>query len=200
MMIPFDPVAKNWFLRGAAMKKESVKLSRAELFEKIWSTPATKLAEEFGISGRGLGKMCARFDIPVPPRGYWAKLAAGKPMLKTPLPASKPNAPDEIRVEPTPDDAAEKVPEAVRAELETVLEKRDLIRVSETLSSPHPIVANWIEVSADEQKSVLLHARDIVVAVLAKHRARGSIAPSVEEAFSNTTSPGNRKVVAPSEN
>ena len=144
-MIPFDPVAKNWFLRGAAMKKESVKLSRAELYEKIWSTPATKLAEEFGISGRGLGKMCARFDIPVPPRGYWAKLAAGKPMLKTPLPASKPNAPDEIRVEPTPDDAAEKVPEAVRAELETVLEKRDLIRVPETLSSPHPIVANWID-------------------------------------------------------
>jgi AcrR family transcriptional regulator len=30
----------------------------------------------------------------------------------------------------------------------------------------------FVEVSADEQKSVLLHARDIVVAVLAKHRAR----------------------------
>jgi AcrR family transcriptional regulator len=29
----------------------------------------------------------------------------------------------------------------------------------------------FVEVSADEQKSVLLHARDIVVAVLAKHRA-----------------------------
>jgi hypothetical protein len=30
----------------------------------------------------------------------------------------------------------------------------------------------FVEVSADEQKSVLLHARDIVVAVLAKRRAR----------------------------
>jgi hypothetical protein len=29
----------------------------------------------------------------------------------------------------------------------------------------------FVEVSADEQKSVLLHARDIVVAVLAKHQA-----------------------------
>jgi len=127
------------------MKKESVKLSRAELYEKIWSTPATKLAEEFGLSGRGLGKMCARFNIPVPPRGYWAKLAAGKPMLKSLLPPSEPNAPDEIRVEPSPDDPAEKIPEAARVELETVLEKRDLIRVPETLSSPHPIVANWID-------------------------------------------------------
>ena len=30
----------------------------------------------------------------------------------------------------------------------------------------------FVEVSAEEHKSVLLHARDIVVAVLAKHRAR----------------------------
>src|SRR5580704_9623923 len=29
----------------------------------------------------------------------------------------------------------------------------------------------FVEVSADEMKSVLLHARDIVIAVLAKHRA-----------------------------
>jgi AcrR family transcriptional regulator len=29
----------------------------------------------------------------------------------------------------------------------------------------------FVDVSADEQKSVLLHARDIVIAVLAKHRA-----------------------------
>ncbi|MGC1338383.1 MAG: hypothetical protein WA836_09690, partial [Candidatus Binataceae bacterium] len=31
---------------------------------------------------------------------------------------------------------------------------------------------DFVEVSADEQKSVLRHARDIIVAVLAKHRAR----------------------------
>ena len=35
----------------------------------------------------------------------------------------------------------------------------------------------FLEVSADEQKSVLLHARDIIVAVLAKHRARVPHAP-----------------------
>ena len=33
----------------------------------------------------------------------------------------------------------------VRSEVERVLEKRDLIRVPETLSSPHPIVAGWID-------------------------------------------------------
>jgi AcrR family transcriptional regulator len=35
----------------------------------------------------------------------------------------------------------------------------------------------FVEVSADEQKSVLLHARDIVVAVLARHRACAPHAP-----------------------
>lgn len=38
----------------------------------------TTLAQEFGISDRGLAKVCSRHRIPVPPRGYWAKVAAGE--------------------------------------------------------------------------------------------------------------------------
>jgi hypothetical protein len=38
------------------------------LYEKMWSQPALTLAQEFGISDRGLRKICARFEIPVPPR------------------------------------------------------------------------------------------------------------------------------------
>jgi len=63
------------------MAKESIKFTRAELYDKIWSIPATKLAKEFGVSGRRLEKMCARFNIPVPPRGYRAKLWFGPAML-----------------------------------------------------------------------------------------------------------------------
>jgi hypothetical protein len=37
-----------------------VELSRQELYEKVWSQPALTLAQEFGISDRGLGKnLCA---------------------------------------------------------------------------------------------------------------------------------------------
>jgi hypothetical protein len=60
------------------MQRQVVRLTRQELYEKMWSRPAIALAEEFGISGRGLGKICSRFEIPVPPRGYWANLAVGK--------------------------------------------------------------------------------------------------------------------------
>jgi hypothetical protein len=38
------------------MDRQSIRLTREELYEKMWSRPAIALAEEFGISGRGLGK------------------------------------------------------------------------------------------------------------------------------------------------
>jgi hypothetical protein len=48
------------------------------MYRSVWSKPVGSVAKELGISGRGLAKICARFEIPVPPRGYWAKLAAAK--------------------------------------------------------------------------------------------------------------------------
>jgi hypothetical protein len=56
----------------------AITLTRQELYERVWTTPVEALATELGLSGRGLGKLCARYDIPVPPRGYWAKKSAGK--------------------------------------------------------------------------------------------------------------------------
>jgi len=61
-------------------------LTGQELYNRAWSTPLDRLARELGLSGRGLGKLCARCNIPVPPRGYWAKRAAGKRVSQPPLP------------------------------------------------------------------------------------------------------------------
>lgn len=59
--------------------------SRLELYDLVWSTPISKLADQFGISDRGLAKTCARHQIPVPGRGYWAKIEAGQHATKTSL-------------------------------------------------------------------------------------------------------------------
>lgn len=59
--------------------------SRQEMYDLVWSTPIQKLAEQFGISDRGLAKTCQRHQVPVPGRGYWAKIEAGQPANKTPL-------------------------------------------------------------------------------------------------------------------
>lgn len=46
-----------------------------------------KLAAEFGRSDVGLTKLCKRYQIPVPGRGYWARLHAGQKPSRAPLPA-----------------------------------------------------------------------------------------------------------------
>lgn len=60
--------------------------SREDLYSAVWSKPMMNLAEEFGISGRGLAKLCERLKVPVPPRGYWRKVSLGQLIKKTSLP------------------------------------------------------------------------------------------------------------------
>jgi hypothetical protein len=62
-----------------------VELSRDELYEKVWSLPGSKLAKQFGISDVALAKVCKKFGIPRPDRGYWARLEAGQMLSKPPL-------------------------------------------------------------------------------------------------------------------
>jgi hypothetical protein len=65
---------------------EKAILSRKELYEKVWAKPMAQLAKEFGISDRGLAKICQRYSIPRPGLGYWAKLQHGKKVEKKSLP------------------------------------------------------------------------------------------------------------------
>jgi hypothetical protein len=75
-----------------------ISLSRDELYRRVWAKPVGSVARELGISGRGLAKICARFEIPVPPRGYWAKAAAGKHAPEIPLPSTDSKLPSEIQI------------------------------------------------------------------------------------------------------
>jgi hypothetical protein len=58
---------------------------RQNLFDEVWTTPVTKLAKDYGLSDVGLRKICVTLDVPLPPRGYWARLAAGKAIPRPPL-------------------------------------------------------------------------------------------------------------------
>ncbi|MBA3640140.1 MAG: hypothetical protein H0W53_12865 [Acidobacteria bacterium] len=62
-------------------------LTRLEMYELAWSEPMQSLAKKLSLSDRGLAKICASANIPVPARGYWAKLQAGKKVERWPLPA-----------------------------------------------------------------------------------------------------------------
>lgn len=71
------------------MTQTRIRLTRAELHEKVWATPMRTLAKEFGLSDVGLAKVCRKHNIPVPPVGYWRRKETGYKVTRPSLPASK---------------------------------------------------------------------------------------------------------------
>lgn len=63
-----------------------MKLRRTQLHALVWKKPVTQLAKEFGLSDVGLAKICHRYGIPLPERGYWARVDAGQKVSKKALP------------------------------------------------------------------------------------------------------------------
>lgn len=57
-------------------------VNRNELYDQVWAEPMTQIAKQYGLSDRGLAKLCSRNGIPVPPRGDWAKIHAVQKLKK----------------------------------------------------------------------------------------------------------------------
>jgi hypothetical protein len=71
------------------MPPNFITLTRQSLYVLVWSTPMSTLANAFGISDVALAKRCRAVDVPVPPRGYWARRGAG--LGDTSKPVSNPS-------------------------------------------------------------------------------------------------------------
>lgn len=78
--------------------RRELRFDRPALFERVWTVPVETLAKEWGLSGRGLAKACRRLRIPVPPRGYWARVAAGQRLSRPPLPSLPAGQAEEILI------------------------------------------------------------------------------------------------------
>lgn len=109
------------------------------------------LAPEFGVSDVALRKACVKARVPVPERGYWARLNAGKPAIRAKLPTRPPGLSETVRVGghayyyhvipgeellgPIPDPPAFHEPlEGMETEVRKLLGKVKPVR---TLDSPH---------------------------------------------------------------
>lgn len=131
------------------------KFTRAELYEKAWTEPMATLGPKLGLSDTGLRKICDKYHIPTPPRGYWAKVAVGQRIKRPPLPKlpaamrgsdetvivfhqpPRP-APKELVAQRAEDDS----PAGVRRRFEADSENR--IVVPAILEQPHALVASSV--------------------------------------------------------
>lgn len=116
------------------MRKQRIALTREALYGEVWSEPIVHVASRLGLSGRGLGKLCARHQIPVPPRGWWAKKQHGHRVRQTPLPEI--SAKEQIVFEPT--ETVDKPEDPLEISREKTPEWR--IEAPEDLAISHPLV------------------------------------------------------------
>lgn len=65
-------------------------ISREDLYEMVWATPISHLAEKFKVSGSYLARVCGALNVPRPPTGYWQKKAVGKASPRPELPVALP--------------------------------------------------------------------------------------------------------------
>lgn len=108
------------------------------------------LSADFGLSGNGLAKICARLDVPVPPRGYWAKKDAGRPVVAYRLPPQKQGVPSHADIRPTP--PVKPVPTEERQKRDIAVKAAETITVPEATDRLHPIVRAWLSEHKREQK------------------------------------------------
>lgn len=142
-------------------------LTRQALYDLVWEKPVRTVAGELGLSDVGLKKVCARFDIPVPHRGYWARLAAGQRVHQSPLPPRAPGMPEVAFGEPQnsyrwpPDPEAELAePEPVEPVFDETLEavetriRKSVGKVSSTqpLTDPHPQLRRLLDKEAERRR------------------------------------------------
>ena len=67
------------------MRLPPSRYERQRLYEEVWSEPTQQVAKRYGVSDVAIAKACALLAIPKPPRGYWAKKAAGQKLPDRPL-------------------------------------------------------------------------------------------------------------------
>lgn len=74
------------------MNENSISLRRHELHKLVWSEPITRLAKNYGFSDVWLAKICRKYNIPRPGRGYWARKKAGErvPITRLSKPSDNP--------------------------------------------------------------------------------------------------------------
>jgi hypothetical protein len=84
MLIGFHVPGEN-----RAMEKTEKPVDRETLYNEVWTEPVTVVAPRYGLSDVGLAKICRALAIPLPSRGYWAKVKAGRVMGRVPLPKLK---------------------------------------------------------------------------------------------------------------
>ncbi|MHB1344027.1 MAG: hypothetical protein ACYCX3_06675 [Thermoleophilia bacterium] len=112
---------------------------RNTLYEEVWAEPTQAVVKRYGVSDVALAKTCRRMGVPLPGRGYWAKVRAGRAEPRPPLPPLEAGQPARALIHRMPPQPP--APEwAKEAEQAVPIETSEPIVVSASLENPHKLV------------------------------------------------------------
>lgn len=120
------------------MSETQIRLTRAELYQKVWAAPMAAVAKKFALSPWVLSKACRRHNIPIPPVGHWARIAIGHKVTPPALiPDSDGRETVEIYVPEWPSSklAVPTVEGARKVEIPNVLSHPLILKIEELLAS-----------------------------------------------------------------
>lgn len=123
------------------------KLSREELFALVWEKPTSEIASELGLSDVAIGKLCAKLQVPKPPRGYWARMQAGQRPRKPSLLAFREEIEAKRRDEQR-ERSAESLSKLQRQFLELALLEINSKSTGTAPLSPRPLVDIDLDIAA----------------------------------------------------
>ncbi|AZE47272.1 hypothetical protein C4K04_1582 [Pseudomonas chlororaphis] len=109
-------------------------VTRESLYEQAWSIPMTKIGERYGVSSSYLARVYTSLNIPRPPVGYWAQVAAGKGKARPPLPVAQPGALIAWSRNGAPLKVSDTLPKAPRKL------GREAVNINATLPRKHPLL------------------------------------------------------------
>lgn len=122
-------------------ENQQMPTDREALYAEVWAEPVTVVAARYGLSDVGLAKICRSLNIPLPSRGYWAKLKAGRVMKQVPLPQLKGPVPVVRRLSKLSEEKVERLQSEKQAisELKKQVEQ-DVIASQSEADALHPLV------------------------------------------------------------
>ncbi|MGE5472605.1 MAG: hypothetical protein ACM3UU_00080 [Ignavibacteriales bacterium] len=133
---------------------------REKLYKEVWTEPMVKVAERYNVSDVALKKMCKKLNVPVPGRGYWAKIYAGAEMSIPKLPKHK--GKDKIVVRDYSEKPTNTSSDSIKKEKFHFLseEKRQevnklcaSITIPDKLERPHPLIRDTIQYYKSRKES-----------------------------------------------
>ncbi len=152
------------------MTTPSITLTREQLHEMVWTEPVRTIAKRFGISDRGLAKMCIRMHVPLPARGHWQKKAVGRESRRVPLRPLLATATTGEREVVIRGGLESTRPRSDAVLAEEALERKPerAIQVPPTLDNAHPLVertARSLRRARADQRGILVPEAKLVLDV-----------------------------------